>query len=201
MRRTKSRALETKHSILDASLEIFSEKNYSSVTVAEIAGKIGMTKGAVYWHFRNKEDILVKIIEDFCGSADSGSISADTAPQNIDGLRARYKTALAMFTGNARYCKTQKLMLHCYEWPEKLQSAVFDIIRASDKKEACVIEELLRKAQEIGQLRMDFDTQEVAVLISSVFHGLRILQISDLLPGDFARQTDFLFDALEKGMQ
>jgi len=201
MKRTKYHALETKHSILDASLEIFSEKNYSSVTVAEIAKKIGMTKGAVYWHFRNKEDILVKIIENFYSSPDSGSISADTAPQNIDGLRARHKTALAMFTENARYCKTQKLMLHCYEWPEKLQQRVFDIIRFTDKKEAGVIEELLRKAQEIGQLRMDFDTQEVAVLISSVFHGLRILQMSDLLPGDFARQTDFPFNAFEKGMR
>ena len=61
-RRTKEEAEETKKAILLAALEIFCEKGYSRTTFDEIAKRINLTKGAIYWHFRNKADILTEII-------------------------------------------------------------------------------------------------------------------------------------------
>ena len=61
-RRTKEEAEATKKAISIATLEIFCEKGYSRTTFDEIAKRINLTKGAVYWHFRNKADILSEII-------------------------------------------------------------------------------------------------------------------------------------------
>ena len=62
-RRTKAEAQVTRQNILNAALDIFSEKNYSVVSVVEIAERAGVTKGAVYWHFTSKA--LLKMVEEF----------------------------------------------------------------------------------------------------------------------------------------
>ncbi len=65
MRRTKEEAEETRLAILQSALNTFCEKGYSKTTFEEIAKRINLTKGAVYWHFRNKPDLLAALIEDY----------------------------------------------------------------------------------------------------------------------------------------
>lgn len=198
MRKTKAEAMETRRRILGSALDIFSEKNFSNVSVSEIAEAVGMTKGAVYWHFRNKEDILVKNIEDFCENAGADFISVHGMPQEINDLRSYFKAALTMSATDPVFYKLQKLMLRRHEWPASLQDRVLDILRDSSMREQRMIDDLLKKAQHDGLIRSDLDTFEVAMLISSVFHGLYFLQMADLLPKDFAKQADFLIDAFTK---
>ena len=62
-RRTKEEADATRESILTAALDLFSEKGYSRTTFSNIAKRIGMTRGAVYWHFENKEALLTELVE------------------------------------------------------------------------------------------------------------------------------------------
>lgn len=52
----------TKERILETALELFASKGYEAVSVSDIAGKLGMTKGALYKHYTNKQDILDSII-------------------------------------------------------------------------------------------------------------------------------------------
>lgn len=52
-RRTKEEAEATRESVLRAALDLFSEKGYSRTTLNDIAKRIGMSRGAVYWHFVN----------------------------------------------------------------------------------------------------------------------------------------------------
>ena len=54
-RKTKEEAAETRTNVLMAALDLFAEKGYSRTTLGGIAKRIGMTRGAVYWHFDNKE--------------------------------------------------------------------------------------------------------------------------------------------------
>jgi AcrR family transcriptional regulator len=198
MRRTKAEAMETRRRILEASFDIFSEKNFSDVSVSEIAEKVGMTKGAIYWHFRNKEDILVQIIEDFCERTGADFVSVHGVPQEIKDLRGYFKSALTMSATDPDFYKLQKLMLSRHEWTKSLQDRVLGIIRTASEKERSMIDGLLKKAQRDGSVRKDFDTNDVAILISAVFQGLCILQMADLLPKDFAKQADFLINAFTK---
>ncbi len=65
MRRTKEDAEKTRLAILASAMDIFYEKGYSKTTFDEIAKRINLTKGAVYWYFRNKPDIVAALINDF----------------------------------------------------------------------------------------------------------------------------------------
>lgn len=62
-RKTKEDAHATRESVLLAALDFFSEKGYSRTTLSDIAKRIGMTRGAVYWHFDNKPALLAALIE------------------------------------------------------------------------------------------------------------------------------------------
>lgn len=66
MKKTKEEAEATRQAILQSALNTFCEKGYSKTTFDEIAKRINLTKGAVYWHFRNKPDVIAALINAYC---------------------------------------------------------------------------------------------------------------------------------------
>jgi TetR/AcrR family acrAB operon transcriptional repressor len=63
VRRTREQALETRDRILDAAQGLFQSSGVSRTTLAEIADAAGVTRGAIYWHFANKPDLFIALIE------------------------------------------------------------------------------------------------------------------------------------------
>lgn len=61
----QERAIQTRERILNAAAEAFAADGYADVTLLEIAERAGMTKGAVYFHFKNKESLAVAVAESF----------------------------------------------------------------------------------------------------------------------------------------
>lgn len=60
-RKTKEQALETRNHIIDAAILCFSRQGVSTTTLLDIATEAGVTRGAIYWHFKNKIDLLKTI--------------------------------------------------------------------------------------------------------------------------------------------
>jgi AcrR family transcriptional regulator len=58
-----SHADGTRHRILHAARELFVERGYAGTSVRDIAEHLGMTKGALYYHFSSKEDLLYALLE------------------------------------------------------------------------------------------------------------------------------------------
>ena len=54
---------DTKENILMTSLHLFARDGYEAVSVSTISGELGMTKGALYKHYKNKRDIFDSIVE------------------------------------------------------------------------------------------------------------------------------------------
>lgn len=57
-RKTKADAEATREALLDAAEDVFFEKGVARTTLEQIARHAGMTRGAVYWHFKNKADLF-----------------------------------------------------------------------------------------------------------------------------------------------
>lgn len=64
MKRTKEQAAETSRQILYAAESLFLEKGYENVTLDEIACAAGASRGALHWHFKNKQGLLVALREE-----------------------------------------------------------------------------------------------------------------------------------------
>lgn len=198
MRRTKAAALETRAKILESALDIFSEKSLSNTSLTEIAANVGLTKGALYWHFRNKNDLLLQLMEEICNHAVEEVKKLFNTPDSAGKLRKYYKNSLAVLLENDRNKKIHKIMTKRDEWPEDIQQSVQRIIKDSIERERLMVEKFISKGQEEGRFRKDISPVAVAVLISSIFHGLCVMQLSGLLPEEFPQYTDILFDAFAK---
>jgi TetR/AcrR family acrAB operon transcriptional repressor len=62
-RRTKEDALSTRNSLLDAAEHVFQAQGVSATSLSDIAAKAGTTRGAIYWHFKDKADLFNAMIE------------------------------------------------------------------------------------------------------------------------------------------
>jgi AcrR family transcriptional regulator len=60
-RRTKKEAQETYDGILQAAIDVFYEKGVRASTLDDIARAAGVTRGAIYWHFKNKLDLFTAL--------------------------------------------------------------------------------------------------------------------------------------------
>jgi AcrR family transcriptional regulator len=61
----QERAVRTRGQVLDAAAQAFAAKGFPAVTMLDIAELAGMTKGAVYFHYSNKEALAVAVAEEF----------------------------------------------------------------------------------------------------------------------------------------
>ena len=80
---------DTKERILESALRLFARDGYEAVSVSMIAGELGMTKGALYKHYKSKRDIFDSILrkpdakascvqKSYCASVNAARLSHDT---------------------------------------------------------------------------------------------------------------------------
>src|SRR3954471_10460237 len=55
---------EAREALLAAALEVFARRGYGQAGVDEIAAAAGYSKGALYWHFSSKEELLMALVEE-----------------------------------------------------------------------------------------------------------------------------------------
>ena len=79
---------ERRNQILDAASEVFAAKGFQKARMDDIADKANLSKGALYWYFKNKDSIVIQIFnrifsreaEDFRGLINSNSCLAQMPP-------------------------------------------------------------------------------------------------------------------------
>ncbi len=63
VRRSKAEAQATRNSLLDAAEHLFQERGVSRTSLNDIAVAAGTTRGAIYWHFKDKADLFNAMME------------------------------------------------------------------------------------------------------------------------------------------
>lgn len=78
--------------VLDAALELFGQKGYDGTSLQLIADRLGVTKAAVYYHFRTKDDLLAALVEpafaDLLRLLDDAAAVTRRSARPDEGLRA-----------------------------------------------------------------------------------------------------------------
>jgi AcrR family transcriptional regulator len=62
---------DTRARIQDIAVELFTEHGYEGTSLREIAERLGVTKAALYYHFKSKDDIVRSLVDDYFGQVDS----------------------------------------------------------------------------------------------------------------------------------
>ncbi|MCR5384559.1 MAG: TetR/AcrR family transcriptional regulator [Saccharofermentans sp.] len=72
--------MNTKEKIMDVALHMFSERGYEAVSIRDICGEVGIKESTLYYHFKNKKDILDSLIEKFRNHIDGFLSHIDEIP-------------------------------------------------------------------------------------------------------------------------
>jgi AcrR family transcriptional regulator len=62
---------DTRARIQAVAVELFTEQGYDKTSLREIAERLDVTKAALYYHFKSKEDIIRSLVDDYFGQVDS----------------------------------------------------------------------------------------------------------------------------------
>ncbi|MDO9509554.1 MAG: TetR family transcriptional regulator [Thermovirgaceae bacterium] len=198
VRRVREDALDTRKQLLEAALEIMSEKPFSSVSMTEIAGKIGLSKGAIYWHFKNKNDVLLNVILNMRARMEEEFYADSASLESIDDMRAYFKKKMQKPLQVGDFKKMHKLIHRGEEWPKEIRKKVFAMILESLDQEQKMAERLLVKSQEEGTIRKDVSPRDLSLMVTAMFQGIFVFQVHDLYHVDFSEHIDFIFDAFKK---
>ena len=71
---------DTRARIQEVAVALFAEQGYEKTSLREIAERLDVTKAALYYHFKSKEDIVRSLVEDYFGQVDGLIAWARTQP-------------------------------------------------------------------------------------------------------------------------
>ena len=84
---------ESRHRILATTLEIAAERGYDGTTVGLVTERTGLPASSVYWHFKNKDELLAETLEysyrQWRGTAPTWEDLEDGVPRCVGGCAPR----------------------------------------------------------------------------------------------------------------
>lgn len=172
-RRTKEDALKTREAIIDAAIDLFAGKGVSSTTLANIASKAGVTRGAVYWHFSNK-DALIDALRDMVLEPFKKLEAMLDAPDLENPIDLLYENQLSFFRHlqeNKRVVKILTIFLMKFENSGDLDE-IFIHKASCHLQKIEKVEVFLKRSVEKKQLPDDFNTRMGAIAVISFIDGL-----------------------------
>lgn len=93
----RARRGDTRQRIQDVALDLFAQQGYEKTSLREIAEHLEVTKAALYYHFKTKEDIVISLFEDLARPCDELIAWAADRPRTLETkteVLRRYSEAL-----------------------------------------------------------------------------------------------------------
>lgn len=160
--------------ILDAAVHLFASKGYWNSTLEEVAAQAGFTKGAVYYHFKSKEQLLLKVLE----IIETRSIDA-----TIEGVKRR---------GGSPSQQLESFVKYHTQWaaayPEDLAVMILmsvEVLRANTKiksqmfgvyrKIGDFLEAIIDAGKRAGEFTTRQSTQDIVLYLQAVSDGNMLL--------------------------
>jgi len=173
VRRTKQEAQQTRNALLDAAEAVFEQRGVAGTSLQEVAEAAGVTRGAVYWHFRDKADLYNAMMDRAVLPFEQHWLepAADDAADPMRRLRDLLFDILVQIAADPRLQRVVSISTHKVEYVGEL-----DAIRERHLQ-ACAqarkrFERLLRQAVAAGQLSREVSPKTAAIALHALVDGL-----------------------------
>jgi TetR/AcrR family acrAB operon transcriptional repressor len=200
-RRTKLEAAVTREQLLDAAERVFLERGVARTSLAEVAAAAGVTRGAVYWHFRDKADLFEAMCSRATLPLDALLSDAAVGPCG-DPLSALRELSISVLTSLATDARTQavfEVIFHKTELTGELAA-----VAGERERDRCRCLEnvggLMQQAVALGQLPADTDTAVASRLLHACVAGLMREWVLDKSAYDLAARAPTFVDAILAGL-
>lgn len=200
-RKTKEEALETRDSILNAAVEVFYEHGVAASSLEQIAETAGVTRGAVYWHFKNKLAIFTALHEQMHVSIMQDFIDTNASENPLLELKTFALNFLHRLQTDPTYKKIHSLFILKCDYSGELAP----FLEEQEAKKTEGLNETIKifeMAKAKGQISQDSDAHILALSFfcymgGIITHFLRNPSMMDL-GKNAAALIDQFFDKLNK---
>ncbi|MFT3996152.1 MAG: helix-turn-helix domain-containing protein [Asticcacaulis sp.] len=160
--------------ILASAKALFRERGYEAATLRDIAREAGLSTGAVFANFSDKNEIFVKVVEEETARVITAAIDAhDTTRSLADRLHHQLLTAYQTAEGNARLILSAFVMNWSGQPAQEKDSAAIEIASLTDMTRQVILE-TLRHAQSNDELPAKADIEHGAEILEDLtFANLR----------------------------
>ena len=192
----------TREQLLDAAETVFRQRGVARSSLAEVAAAAGVTRGAVYWHFRDKADLCSAMCERAMLPLETLLSDAAGAEHDdpIGMLRDLALGALMRLAQDPRSRAVFEVLLH--ESERTAEMAPMTARRQRERRQCLAhVEDLLQQAVGKGQLPKDTDTALTTVALHAYIGGIMNSWVLDPAAFDLEASAPALIDAFMAGLR
>ncbi|MDD1015367.1 TetR family transcriptional regulator [Pseudomonas rubra] len=173
VRRTKEEAQETRAQILEAAEKAFYKRGVARTTLADIAKEAGVTRGAIYWHFNDKAELVQAMLDSLHEPLDALARASESEDE-VDPLGCMRKLLVRLMHQMVLDPKTRRIneiLHHKCEFTD-------DMCEIRQQRQASTVDchahiaLSLGNAVKRGQLPADVDPDRAALAIYAYIDGL-----------------------------
>jgi AcrR family transcriptional regulator len=172
-RRTKIEAEQTRNAILDAAEKVFYAHGVARTSIEEIAGQAGVTRGAVYWHFKDKIELCEAMMQRvFLPQEDVlERLASSDSDSPLEDLHKACRDSLKLIATDKRRRRVVSIMMFRCEYVEEMA----DVIKRRRQCKDRMLERCLRmfeRAQKLKILAPGWTPQLAALSLQALMGGL-----------------------------
>src|SRR5262244_2860605 len=190
--RTEKREPSRKQ-LMAAAIDCFARLGYQGTSIERIARAAGVTKGAVYYHFRDKEELLFSAVKDRIGGFEKQVLEAVTVAGDAQSALRRVVDACfvhATVSNHRRFIIT--LMIEALDTNPRLSAEFQNILR----RMRAFLANVVRRGQQRGTLRTDVSPEAAAAVIAAGIIGAEVQHYQDPAEIDLRGVLDTLVEQL-----
>ena len=174
-RRTKEDALVTRNLILDTAELVFARRGVSRTSLNEVAQTAGLSRGAIYWHFKDKAGLFDAMMqrvllpmEETLAVGNAGEADSKLA---LLELRRTCIDALKKIVADPQVRRVFEIAIHKVEYVDELE-AVRDRRRDACSSHIAHIERTMAQVMKRGELSRRVSARTAALGLHSLLEGL-----------------------------
>lgn len=173
VRRSKEDALATRNQLLDAAERVFLAKGVAGTSLNDIAQAAGTTRGAIYWHFRDKADLfnamMDRVVMPLQCALESVQQAAGEDP--LPGLRKALRGALRQTVADPQTRRVFEVATHKVEYVDSL-CAVRERHQQMQQRVIAQFRQVLLKSAAVRGVQLALPASGAALGLHALVDGL-----------------------------
>jgi AcrR family transcriptional regulator len=162
---------DTKRMIVEASMNLFARRGYHGTSISQIAEATGLTKGALYWYFKDKEALFLSVLDSIRETWQKSVLARVEASQGtIEKLEQLFDATAEMVAAGTNPCSMHLFLISAGAQTELREFE--DAIRGAYAGYVKALADTLKAGQEEGEIRRDLDAESAAVGIIGCLEGI-----------------------------
>ncbi|OFS09620.1 TetR family transcriptional regulator [Hafnia sp. HMSC23F03] len=171
-RKTKEDAFITRQRIINVAISEFSTQGFASTSLADIASAAGVTRGAIYWHFKNKEELFNEIWQQSARYSlyVSEKIHSENKDNPLKALQETLTYILRAAVSDPQQKSLMKIMFHKCEFTKEMtpRSEIRRMVYFEEER----LSNTLKRCVTLNQLPSKLNIEQSVIIIRAYMSGL-----------------------------